>query len=124
MTCKDCVHYEVCKEQDAMLGENKIDEIVGVENHCEFFKPKSRFVELPCEVGQTVWIIDEVEDDPYGEPYPLDVKVHQIFIQKDRIALDLDLPLGMRLCTWAVVGKNVFLSKEEAEKALAERSKE
>lgn len=48
MTCKDCVHYEVCKEQDAMLGENKIDEIVGVENHCEFFKPKSRFVELPC----------------------------------------------------------------------------
>lgn len=46
MKCKDCVHYEVCKEQDAMLGENKIDEIVGVENHCELFKPKSRFVEV------------------------------------------------------------------------------
>ena len=46
MTCKDCVNYEVCKEHDAMLGENKIDEIVGVEKLCEYFKPKSRFVEV------------------------------------------------------------------------------
>ena len=74
--------------------------------------------------GQTVWIIDEVEDDPYGEPYPLAVKVEQILIQKDRIALDLNLPLGMRLYTWAVVGDNVFLTEEEAEKALKERESE
>ena len=26
-----------------------------IESVCEYFKPKSRFVELPCEVGQTVW---------------------------------------------------------------------
>lgn len=51
MTCKDCVHYEVCAEQEAMLGEKEIDTIEGVEKYCEYFKPKSRFVELPCEVG-------------------------------------------------------------------------
>jgi hypothetical protein len=88
---------------------------------CEDRKPKSRFVELPCEVGQTVYIIDYYEDE-CAEPYVLDVKVLQIFINKNGIALDLELPLGMRLNTWAVVGKNVFLTEEEAEKALAERS--
>ena len=121
MTCKDCVHYEVCDGWNHKFMELRVNGENGV---CQSFKRKSRFVELPCEVGQTVWIIDEVEDDPYGEPYPLEVKVHQIFIQKDRIALDLDLPLGMRMYTWAVVGKNVFLSREEAEKALKERESE
>lgn len=46
MTCRDCVHYEVCAENDAMLGEKTIDKIKGVETHCEMFKPKSRFVEV------------------------------------------------------------------------------
>ena len=127
MTCRDCVHYEVCgkgvdgaMDCDQMTFESRCPR---VEFDCTDYKPKSRFVELPCEVGQTVWIIDEVEDDPYGEPYPLDVKVVQIFINKNGIVLDLDLPLGMRLYTYAVVGKNVFLSREEAENALKEREK-
>ena len=49
MTCKDCVHYEVC-----YLIEHYGADIEGVED-CIHFKPKSRFVELPCEVGQTVY---------------------------------------------------------------------
>lgn len=118
MICEKCVHNEVCK-----YGENRSNGLYCTGEKCRHFKPKSRFVELPCEVGQTVWIIDEVEDDFYAEPYPLDVKVLKILITQNGIALDLDLPLGMRLYTWAVVGENVFLSREEAEKALAERSK-
>ena len=118
MRCSDCVCCEVCKYFNDFEGIPLYEEEAF---DCCNFKPQSRFVELPCEVGQTVWIIDEVEDDPYGEPYPLAVKVEQILIQKDRIALDLNLPLGMRLYTWAVVGKNVFLSSEEAENSLKER---
>ena len=76
---------------------------------------------LPCKIGDTVYIIDDTGDEG-SEPYVLDVKVLQIFINENGIALDLKLPLGMRLNTWAVIGKNVFLTEEEAEKALLERS--
>ena len=50
MTCKDCVHYEVCLDDASACG---VDFVVPTEN-CKHFKPKSRFVELPCEVGQKV----------------------------------------------------------------------
>ena len=46
MKCRDCVHYELCVEQEAILGEKTIDEIKGVEKLCEYFKPKSHFVEV------------------------------------------------------------------------------
>jgi hypothetical protein len=39
----------------------------------------------------------------------------QFFINENGIALDLQMPLGLRLNTWAAIGKNVFLTKEEAE---------
>lgn len=75
-------------------------------------------VVLPVSIGQTVYIIDE-GDGECAEDYVLGVEVTQIFINKHGIALDLQLPLGLRLNTWAVTGKNVFLTKEEAEQALA-----
>ena len=54
MTCEDCVHYELCKDEvEFHHGVHSDLEVAGVEKHCEYFKPKSRFVELPCEVGQT-----------------------------------------------------------------------
>jgi hypothetical protein len=76
---------------------------------------------LPCKVGDTVYIIDE-GDGECAEDYVLGVEVLQFFISKNGIALDLKLPLGLRLNTWAIVGKNVFLTEAEAEKVLAERS--
>ena len=111
MTCRDCIHYEVCKEQDAMLGENKIDELVGVENHCEYFKPKSRFIELPCEVGQTVWVIERgIPEEKYIFFVPMFITSYG--------ERQFDLSFNAD-----AIGKTVFLSREEAEKALAERSK-
>ena len=74
----------------------------------------------PCKVGDTVYIIDEAEDE-CSEDFVLDVEVLHLFVNKHGIALDLKLPLGMRLNTWALVGRNVFLTREEAENALAER---
>lgn len=41
MTCKDCVHHDIC-------------ECAG-RDICEDFKDKSRFIELPCKVGDTVY---------------------------------------------------------------------
>ena len=43
--CKDCIYYEVCP-----LGL----EIKGETGTCLKFKDKSRFVEVPCNVGDKV----------------------------------------------------------------------
>lgn len=47
MTCKNCYHYPVCLPRVA----------VGGDKICESFKDKSRIVELPCKVGETVHYI-------------------------------------------------------------------
>lgn len=86
-----------------------------------FRRQSENTIELPCKVGDTVYIIDDSGDD-YDDDYVLAVKVLQFFINENGIALDLKMPLGLRMNTWAIVGKNVFLTEAEAEKALAERS--
>ena len=120
MTCKDCVHYEVCgkgvdgaMDCDQMTFESRCPR---VEFDCPHFKPKSRFVELPCEVGQTVYFI------PHGS-YIVESKVANITIEPFE-------EIGFSICCYGGMnfdlrgfGKTFFLSREEAENALAERSK-
>lgn len=52
MTCKDCFHYEMCLPRVA----------VGGDKTCQFFKDKSKVIELPWKVGDTVYYL-EYEDD-------------------------------------------------------------
>jgi hypothetical protein len=123
MTCKDCVHYEVCKEQDAMLGENTIDEIVGVESVCEFFKPKSRFVELPCEVGQKVWFVNSTN----WQQTEWEVAEGKVSMIQQKADKSWKVRISHNSSVWDItldnIGKEYFLSHEKAVKALAERSK-
>lgn len=56
MTCQDCVHYEVC---DA-LEKNGISKIYP--SLCGYFKDKSKFIELPCEVGDNVYHITKCKN--------------------------------------------------------------
>ena len=48
MTCKECIHYDVCKAL-----EDEVDMISTYQ--CGCFKDKSKFIELPCKVGDTVY---------------------------------------------------------------------
>ena len=64
MTCKDCYHYEACKEKFAGLKKLCVDKPKKhteldprVENRCQQFKDKSLIVELPCKVGETLYCI-------------------------------------------------------------------
>lgn len=56
MTCGDCIHYEICK--DVYVGFEYIDMYLMMKNStnseswCGLFKDKSRFIELPCKVGE------------------------------------------------------------------------
>lgn len=54
MTCKDCFHYEVCKTYEEFDFAN--------HSKCDTYKDKSKVIELPCKVGDMVYILD-YEDD-------------------------------------------------------------
>lgn len=87
MTCKDCVHYEVCN----IFG----DEVLGNFDICVHFKDKSKFIELNCKLFQ------------YDSERIYELKVKKIIYDCGYIAFDNES-----------IGKNVFLTKEEAEQAL------
>lgn len=60
MTCKDCVHYNVCSKQHWHIEYNKYAcDLNDIENRCNDFKNKSRFMELPCGIGDTVYLFDD-----------------------------------------------------------------
>lgn len=132
MKCENCYHYEACKscheEFNYMVGEN-----LGVVN-CPLFEDKSLIVELPCKelfekIGDSIYCIDDdveevievlvylIEFDYKGEVW---IKTVNFKFNKE---------LGKELGTEyhfliSEIGKTVFLSREEAERALEEINNE
>ena len=50
MTCKDCIHYDLCRSFSRIqLGwhGNIVHYVENIEEICKDFKDRSRFVELP-----------------------------------------------------------------------------
>lgn len=118
MTCKECLCCDVCVylHDTESVDFEEINPLA-----CKHFKPKSRFVELPCEVGDRVYSINIGDEkslkiwiEPNGD------RITQIKINRGGYHFK---------CWWGYfhlsdIGKTVFLSREEAEKALKEREKE
>ena len=129
MTCKDCVHYDVCYE---LTYHEPNGEIVGREV-CNNFKDKSRFVELPCKVGDVVYAIFYIGTP--SQPSIYKSKVNEIVIvdSSEPYYNQPFIVLDVRLCDTLIrrktslgisdFNKTVFLTREEAEKALEERNK-
>ena len=98
-SCKECMHEEVCNIFSGDLNED------GAEK-CVCFKDRNRFVELPCKIGDTVFVvngfkeIDELEVDYY-------------VVGKNVISV------GM-VDDGEYEVETVFLTREEAERALKE----
>ena len=105
-TCKDCLHYEACKKFNEIRTNVINDSERGAENLCEVYADKSRFMEVPCKVGDTVYQIDAERVYEY--------KVTNIVYETPVISFDKR----------AVGNGSLFLTREEAEAALAERMKE
>ena len=111
MTCKDCINFEWCKSQNS----EKIsyyDGLSCMENKCHGFKNKSQYIKLPCKVGDTVYI-----NAWFGKAVPHVVKkIGSVYIQTDD-----ERHHGSTADFYADdFGKSVFLTREEAEKALGE----
>ena len=107
--CKDCIHYVVCDRCP--------------QNDCEVYAPKSRFIELPCAVGDTVyWVTKLCDENGRQESAIHEGTIISFSLQNDGLWFYCRYKYGLTF--WHKIeyfGKTVFLTKEEAEKALNER---
>lgn len=107
MTCKDCFHYEVCKTYEEFDFAN--------HSKCDTYKDKSKIVEPPCKVEDTVYFVSEnILEIAKG-------KIKEIIINKhNNKIMNVDFGYMCKQFDIEYVGKTVFLTKEEAEAMLKE----
>ena len=113
MTCENCIHFEVCCYVDRGLPI------------CDSFKDKSKFIELPCSVGDTVYTI------LYHNILEAEVVCIRPFVFKNRIeyrgnvVITIEDPFYsdgrlLKQELFVVFDNDTFLTREEAEKKLEE----
>ena len=113
MTCKDCIHHDVCEALE-MNGLSKIH-----PKQCGYFTDKSRYIELPYKVGQTVYVLRSKTSN--GKNLYLreeQIDHYRIFGERSYMCF-FSGRLSVPNYLWEIT---VFLTREEAEKAIAERS--
>ena len=129
MTCKDCISFEACSFRNSLpifYGESDSDDIYDtMETACKAFKDKSKFIELPCSIGDTVYTI------LYHNVFEAEVVCIRPFVFKNHIEYRGNVVITMtdpfysdgRLLEqelFVVFDKDTFLIREEAEKKLEE----
>ena len=118
------------------LNETELEQVLVCDD-CEHCADRSRFVELPCKVGDTVWFILTDLDDIDLKDYT--VTAERCAINNGDIVTEIGTsgfwyqaiyddgrtktfnPSNDDFCEWDELGKTVFLTREEAEQALKER---
>ena len=111
--CRDCVHWEVCREYfHAFWGHttNKHSDLINADpKDCPYFQDRSRFVELPIKPGEKIFYFDTA-----GRIY--ESTVTQLVYGATGFLIDSDVMFNSNL-----IGKRFFLTREAAEQALKER---
>lgn len=106
-SCKECIHFDRCK------GLYKFDRLQkAVSKGCPYFKDRSRFVELPCKLGDTVYYFNSA-----GEIFSQ--KVSGFIVNFAGILVDSDVMFDSHL-----MGDRFFSTREEAEQALKLKERE
>ena len=77
-------------------------------------RPKGRWIELPCEIGDTVWFIRPLSKEEITE-----TTVEKIVVKGKGLYMKLACN-AMYETSCNSIGKTVFFTQEEAEKALAD----
>lgn len=102
-SCKDCLHVDVCKSKD-IFGDMPV---------CSHFKERSRFVELPCKVGDTVYV--KMQFGGYAEGK---VRDYSYFISCGFCVVVTSEKFDKQPIPFSEFGKTIFLTPEAAGKAL------
>lgn len=109
MTCKDCLHYEVCYYHDF--------------EGCEWFSDKSKCVHLPCKVGDTVYKLWYAPCH-LGETCPNSYGCGGCYDECDikKVITEYKVP-SLRFIVDELMSDNCiyYLTRKEAEEALEEK---
>lgn len=96
---------------------------IGVDHakHCNDFKDKSKFVKLPCKVGDTFFILLKSQDILEYKVFSINIFSGKVY---DYINIVLDRyhhRMGFTEGRFKYeLGRSIFLTKEQAEQALRE----
>ena len=132
MTCKDCIHYEACHDMyyEEHATRHFDPEKHNAEKECGYFKDRSRFVELPCKVGDTVYAYWDMDNPCSNYLHVIEDFIIDLVILVDRKNSVIGFRAGRtceqngRKCDIEFdlkdIGKTVFLTREEVEQALRE----
>lgn len=115
MTCKDCYHYDVCMDYTTLKNSTAAQNFNGSDIACDYFKDKSRIVELPRKGGTHLWKVTY--------PYRAEPKVTEFVVKnfktvgkKHRIQIEVQA-VNVPGTNWMYF-KDFYESREEAEEAL------
>lgn len=125
MTCKDCIHYKVCcqKRLHVVTGMDFVYRYKHkhIEQVCKDYKDRSRFVGLPCKIGDIGYAFYARKSKYNANPKPI---IKRGLITEMRFNRNMDLLATVHRVATGIIGKTVFLTPEEAEQALKERKDE
>ena len=112
MTCKDnCLHWDVCRLTPPEYATAKYYTFCNCAEKCECFKDKSKYIELPCKVGDTVYWICHKGEKPY---------ISEEIVQSIHCDVRKTLEFTILNPNNKILKSNVFLTKSEAEQKLKE----
>lgn len=127
MNCKDCLHYEACKgTYYTAKGCDNIalydfDGEMYADSGCEDFTASSEWVHLPCEVGDIVYYFDGAYHSKNKNNWkvrPIKVTEFSTKIGRSGKLYPLSIIANGTRYPLTSIGKTVFLTRKEAEKAL------
>ena len=111
-TCKDCIHYDVCYKKPDHFDD------LSVNGGCKDFADKSRYIELPCNVGDVVYQVTRNFISEFRVRFVEIATCGNVFLHTDLIS---GIIYTGEVFSESDIGKTVFLTREKAEKALKER---
>ena len=110
--CKNCIEHSNCEAEC-----NAINICINKLAEYETAEEEGRLVALPCNVGDTVYLIDDIDC-----VFERESIVTEIEIDKDGVTIMIqdEIPICSSGYNLSDFGEIVFLTREEAEKASRE----
>ena len=116
MNCKDCLHFDVCES----YSKRESLATLYCAEECPGFTYKSEWVHLPCKVGDVVYQVTRNFISEFRVRFVEIATCGNLFLHTDLIS---GIVYTGEVFSESDIGKTVFLTREEAEKALKDRER-
>ena len=116
MTCKDCLHYELCRyntfqEAHYFGKDKKIYITIDNNSPCEYFTDLSEWVHLSCKVGDIVWYITGIHHSLIKSARIEEIIINETDIRELYVSTENGCYFQKDITTF-------YFTREEAEKVL------